>query len=379
VNPVAILGFARTPFGAQFGTLREVTPDKLGSAVFVAAVERSGVPHGSLARVVLGTLLDAGRGPNPARALIMEAGFGIDEGSGDGPTGVSLRAGGGSGLEALAFAAAELEGEQSAVAIGLDSSSLAPYLMPEARGGSKLGHGRLIDSALRDTWAHSDEELPLPALAAVAMQRHELERSHFLETRRISVERAKKAAGKGEIAPIGVPLAGGQEEKAIASDDLPGEKAPSPGDEAYAASLADGAAAVLAVPVDFARSLGKKDAPRLVAIARCSVESRRAPLAPAAALAALFKKTGKGPGDFSVIEVDESLFIAPEIARREHALTQEQLNPRGGAHAYGHAGGACGLRALVAALAELEARGGGRAAIAYGTGGGGAMALLVER
>src|SRR5581483_11077933 len=100
--------------------------------------------------------------------------------------------------------------------------------------------------------------------------------------------------------------------------------------------------------------------------------------APAAALSHLLAKTGKKARDLRVVEVDESLYVGAEAARRELDLSEEQLNPRGGAHAYGHAGGACGIRALVALLAELEAKG-RLGALAYGTGGGGAIALLVER
>jgi acetyl-CoA acetyltransferase len=130
---------------------------------------------------------------------------------------------------------------------------------------------------------------------------------------------------------------------------------------------------------DRARALGKQDAARILAIVRVSVESRKAPLAPAAALAALLARAGRKPRDLRVVEVDESLYVGAEAARRELDLLDEQLNPRGGAHAYGHPGGACGLRALVALLAQLEHRQGGLGAISYGTGGGGAIALLVER
>src|SRR5688500_12923883 len=107
MKPAVILGFARTPIGSIGGSLREVHPDKLGALVLGAAMERSGAPAESLARVILGTTLDAGRGPNPARALVLEAGFEFE----GGPPGVAVKAGGGSGLEALALATGELEGD----------------------------------------------------------------------------------------------------------------------------------------------------------------------------------------------------------------------------------------------------------------------------
>jgi acetyl-CoA C-acetyltransferase len=375
MKKVAILGHARTPFGAQGGALREALPEKLATAALTGAVERGKVPQAALKRIGLGTLLDAGRGPNPARALILEAGF--EEAPSTLPTGFSVRAGGGSGLEALALLAAEIEGDEVAAAIGADSASLAPYLLPEARVGSRLGHGRMLDSAQRDAWVASDEELPLPALAAILMQPLELDRARFLDVRKRSLERARAAAGKGEIVAVSVPGPKGDEPHE--KDDLPGAQEPSRGDEVYAAPLADGAAAVVIATLEQAAALKREDAPTLVAIARVAVESRKAPVAPAAALASLLARNGRKPRDLRAVEVDESLFVGAEAARRELDLLDDQLNPRGGAHAYGHAAGACGLRALVALLAQLESRGGGLGAVAYGTGGGEALALLVER
>lgn len=375
MNTIAILGYARTPMGAQNGSLREAHPDKLGTAALTGAVQRAGISHGALGKIGLGSLLDAGRGPNPARALILEAGF--EESSAAMPTGFSIKAGGAAGLEALALLAGCIDGDEVAAAVGVDSASLAPYLLPEARTGSKLGAGRMLDSALRDAWVVSDEELPLPALAAVAMQPLELDRARFIEFRKRSLERARAAAGKGEVVPVNVP--GPKGDEAFTKDDLPGANELSKGDEVYAAPLADGAASVVISTLDRARANGRPDAPRLVAIARASVESRKAPLAPAAALATLLARAGRKPRDLRVVEVDESLYVGAEAARRELDLLEDQLNPRGGAHAYGHPGGACGLRALVALLAQLEERRGGLGAVAYATGGGGAIALLVER
>ncbi|MBI3723072.1 hypothetical protein HY251_03830 [bacterium] len=375
MSRAAILGFARTPFGAQNGSLRELPPEKLGSTALCAAGQRAGVDGAAIERVVLGTVLDAGRGPNPGRVVVLEAGF---TEFAAGPPALAVRAGGGAGLEALAIAASELEGDRAVAALGADSASQAPYLLPEARAGSRLGAGRLLDGAAKDAWDSSDEELPLPALAAIALQSLEVSRAQFLEARALSVARARAAAGKGEIAPVAVHSPSGAE-VALEADDLPGAKDASPGDEAYAARLADGAAALVISTPERARALGRADAPRLLAVARAAVETRKAPLAPVAALRALLVKTGRKVADLRVVEVDESLFVAPLVARRELSLDLERLNPRGGAHAYGHAGGACGLRALVAALAELDSRGGGLAAVAYGTGVGGGIAVLVER
>jgi acetyl-CoA C-acetyltransferase len=382
LREIAILGFARTPFAPQNGGLREVLPERLGAAALVGAFERSGVEGAparmrsgrlSLERLVTGSVLGAGRGPNPGRALALEAGW---EEWDAGPYALSVRAGGASGLEALAVAASSLDGDACAAAVGVDSASLAPYLMPEARHGSRLGHARLLDGALKDTWDTSDEVLPLPALAAVLLQPLGLDRAKFLETRRRSVERARAAAGKGELVHVGATSEG--KERTVESDELAGERPVSPGDEAYAASLADGAAAVVIATVERARTLERKEAPRVLAWARATVESRKAPIAPVLALGRLLRENGKHARELAVIEVDESLYVAPETARRELEIPEERLNPRGGAHAYGHAGGACGLRALVAALAELEAKGGGLGAVAYGAGGGAGVALLVK-
>jgi acetyl-CoA C-acetyltransferase len=375
MNTIAILGYARTPIGALNGTLREAHPDKLATAALTGAVQKAGLQPSLLGRIGLGTLLDAGRGPNPARALILEAGF--EETSNELPNGFSLNAGGGAALEVLSLLGAELEGDAVAAAVGVDSASLAPYLLPEARHGSRLGHGRMLDSAGRDAWVVSEEELPLPALAAVCMQPLELDRARFVEYRKRSLERARAAAGTGEIAPVSVP--GPKGDEPCTKDDLPGSHELSKGDEVYAAPLADGAAAVVLATTERARALGRGDAARVVAVARKSVESRKAPLAPAAALAVLLARSGRKPRDLRAVEVDESLYVGAEAARRELDLLDDQLNPRGGAHAYGHPAGACGIRALVSLLAHLEQRGGGLGAVAYGTGGGGAIAMLVER
>lgn len=373
----AILGFARTPFAPINGALREVAPEKLGTAALVAASQRSGAQPASIARVFVGSVLTAGRGPNPARTLAVEAGW---EEWDVGPYGLSIRAGGASGLEALALAgqaARDEEGDATAAAVGLDSSTLAPYLMPEARHGSRLGHARLLDAAHKDAWDFSTDELPLPAQAAVILQPLGLGRPQFVEARNRSVARARAAAGKGELTSIGATEDG--KERTLDTDELAGERPLTPGDEAYAAFLADGAAAAIVASAATAKSLGRQDAPRILAWARACVEGHHAPKAPVAALAKLLRATNRRPSDLKVVEVDESLYVAPEIARRELEVPDEHLNPRGGAHAYGHAGGACGIRALVAGLAELEARGGGLMALSYGAGGGAAVALLIER
>ena len=125
--------------------------------------------------------------------------------------------------------------------------------------------------------------------AAVMLQPMGIGRAQFVEARKRSVERARAAAGKGEIAPIMATEAG--EEKTLEKDDLAGEKPLSPGDEAYAANLADGAAAVIVGSAETAKSLGRATAPRVVAWARATVEAHHAPKAPVAALAQLFKTT----------------------------------------------------------------------------------------
>ena len=334
MTDVAILGFARTPVAPINGGLREVAPERLGTVALVAAAQRSGAKPESIARVVVGTVLDAGRGPNPGRTLCLEAGW--DEWSG-GPYAFAVRAGGASGLEALALAAEGLwakgvAADSTAAAVGLDSASLTPYLMPEARHGSRLGHARLLDGAHKDAWDWSPDELPLPAQAAVILQPMGLGRPHFVEARKRSVERARAAAGKGEIAPVQATEAG--VEKTLETDELAGEKPLSPGDEAYAANLADGAAAVIVARRETAKTLGRESAPRILAWARATVEGHHAPKAPVAALARLLETTGRNVRDLRVLEVDETLYVAPELVLKQLEAPADRLNPRGGAHAY---------------------------------------------
>jgi acetyl-CoA C-acetyltransferase len=367
---IAILGGVRTPFGALGGALSGAPAERLGGVALAASLQRAKLERARLREVWLGSVFDSGRGPNPARALLLE---------GEGDTdvwGLTVRAGGASGLEALARAATGLGANEAAAIVGADSASRAPYLLPEARGGSRLGSGRLVDGAARDAWVLSDEDIPATGHAIAASKLLGVDRAKLDELRARSVERAK-ASPRDEVAPTPIPsMKGGDQD--VGDDDLAGARPAPPNDLAYAAPLSDGAAAVVVAGLGLARELGVPAA-RLVAVERVSLEPGAAATAPAKALAKLLASQGRSARDLRAVEVDESLTAAPFAARKELEIAEERLNARGGAHAYGHAGGACGLAALVRLLAELERAGGGQGAVAYGAAGGAAIALVVER
>lgn len=390
-DPVVIVGAARTPMGGFQGDLAAVKAPALGGVAIRAALDRAGVPADEVEEVVMGCVLPAGMGQAPARQASRAAGIPDSVGC----TTVNKMCG--SGMKAAMFAH-DLIAVGSArvmVAGGLESMTNAPYLLDRARGGYRMGHGRVYDHMFLDGLEDAYEPGRLMGTYA------EDTATHYQFTRDAqddfairSLERARKAASDGtfarEIAPVTVK--GRKGESVVAEDEQPRnakpEKIPtlkpafSPDGTVTAAnssSISDGGAAL----VMMRRSEADRRGLKVLATVRGHATHAQAPAwfttAPIGAMRTLFDKTGWKAADVDLFEVNEAFAVVTMAAMRDLDLPADKVNVHGGACALGHPVGASGARIMVTLLNALETYGLKRGVASLCIGGGEATSIALER
>ncbi len=391
MQEIVILSAARTPIGAFQGTLSSVASPSLGAAALRGAIARAGIEPEQVEQVYMGCVLPAGLGQAPARQAALAAGCPPSTGA------ITINKVCGSGMRAVMSAANDLRCAdfRLVVAGGMESMSRAPYLLPGARDGLRLGHGELIDGMIHDgLWdPYGDKHMGQCAETCAA---HYAISRQAQDTYAIdSYRRAQAAAADGrtaaEIVPVDVPQRRG-EPLAIARDEEPEranfDKMPSlrPAfrkdgtvTAANASKINDGAAALVLTTAEHAAALGKKPLARLVAHATFSQQPEWFTTAPVGAIKGLLEKTGLTVGDIDLFEINEAFAVVALACGQELGLDPERLNVRGGAVALGHPIGASGARILVTLLHAMQERGERRGCAAICLGGGEATAVLVER
>ena len=386
---VYLAGAVRTPIGAFNGELAEVPATALGSTVVRAAVARSGVPVDQVDEVIMGNVLSAGLGQNPAR----QAGIGAGLGPGVGATTVNKVCG--SGLKAVMLAAQAVQcGDASAVvAGGMESMSRAPHLLANARKGYRLGHAELVDSVLRDGLTDAYGGTHMGACGDCCAAKYGFSRQQQDDFAVASYQRARAAiaagAFKDEIVPVEAPA--GKGTTTMSEDEQPRrfdeqklrQLRPAFGKDGTitagnASGINDGAAAVVVLSAEKADVLGVKPRARILGYATAAREPEWFTLAPITAVAKLLERLRLSVGDVDLFEVNEAFAVVTMAAMKDLSIPHEKVNVNGGAVALGHPIGASGARTLVTLLHAMEKRGARTGVATLCVGGGEAVAMAVE-
>jgi len=392
MSDAVILSGARTPLGKLLGTLKDFSAVDLGVIAARAAIERASIDHGSVEEVIMGNVLQAGNGQNPARQVALRAGI---------PTTVSALTVNkvcGSGLQAVMLASQSIRlGEiQAAVAGGMESMTGAPYLLKSARQGYRLGNGELIDSMVHDGLWCAFDNWHMGRTGEVVSEKYEITRQeqdeYALASHRKAVAAIKEGRFDREIAPVEIPQKKGPAvlvktdegpREEITSETLsrlkPAFKDSGTVTAGNASSINDGAAALVVASSEFAKRLGRTPMARIVAQATSGVEPKMVMMAPVTAIQKVLDRAGWQLRDVDLLEINEAFAVQAVAIRREMDIDSARLNVNGGAVALGHPIGASGARVLVTLLHEMQRRGSRRGVVSLCLGGGNAVAMAVER
>ncbi|WP_175886757.1 acetyl-CoA C-acyltransferase [Burkholderia sp. BCC0044] len=390
-DPIVIVGAARTPMGGFQGDLAAASASELGAVAIRAALERANVPAERIDEIVFGCVLPAGQGQAPARQAALKAGLPLAAGA----TTVNKMCG--SGMKAAMFAHDLLLAGSAGVAVagGMESMTNAPYLLPKARAGMRMGHGQVLDHMFLDGLEDAYEKGRLMGtFAEDCAQAYQFTREAQDAFAIASLTRAQRAIAEGrfvsEIAPVTVKA--GKTESVVSIDEQPGkaklDKIPTlkPAfrdggtvTAANASSISDGAAALVMMRRSEAERLGL--APKAVIVGHSTHADKPGlfATAPIGALRKLSEKTGWNLRDVDLFEINEAFAVVPMAAMRDLDLPHEKVNVHGGACALGHPIGASGARVMVTLLAALETYGLTRGIASLCIGGGEATAIAIER
>jgi len=390
-DPVVIVGSARTPIGGFQGELKDATAADLGAASIRAALERSGVQADAVEEVVFGCVLPAGQGQAPARQAAIHAGLPFAAGA----TTVNKMCG--SGMKAVMMGHDLIAAGSASVAVagGMESMTNAPYLLDRARGGYRLGHGRVLDHMFLDGLEDAyDKGRLMGSFAEDCAEAYQFTREAQDQYAVTSLMRAQKAIMEGwfekEIVPVTVKS--GRTEQIAHQDEQPGkarlDKIPTlkpafrDGGTVTAAnssSISDGAAALVLMRRSEAERRGLAPLATIIGHATHSQEPNLFATAPIGALQKLSDRTGLPLSDVDLFEINEAFAVVAMAAMRDLDLPHDKVNVHGGACALGHPIGASGARILVTLIAALERYDLKRGMAALCIGGGEATAIAIER
>ena len=387
---IVITGMARTPMGAFQGTLKDASCAELGAASIRAALERSRVGADEVSETIMGCVLPAGQGQAPARQAALGAEMPLSVCC----TTVNKMCG--SGMKSTMLAHDLLLGgeERILVAGGMESMTNAPYLLPRARSGMRLGHGEVVDHMFLDGLEDAyDRGKLMGTFAEATAGRYGFSREAQDEFAIRSLTRAKKAIEEGifkeEIVPV--TIKGRKGDTVVESDETPLkanlEKIPTlkPAfakdgtvTPANSSSISDGAAALVLMRESTAEKRGIRPIARILGHTEHAHEPAWFTTAPVTAIKKLLEKLEWNAGDVDLYEINEAFAVVTMAAISELELDSEKVNVHGGACALGHPIGASGARIIVTLLAALKHHGQRRGLASLCIGGGEATALAVE-
>ena len=388
-----ILSAVRTPIGKFMGGLSSLTAPELGARVVTESVRRAGIDPKQVDEVIMGNVVQAGIGQNPARQAALRGGLDPRVAA------MTINKVCGSGLKAVGLAAqgVVLGETEIVVAGGMESMSNCPYLMKGARSGFRLGHGELLDSMIADGLWDVYENFHMGMTAELVAEKYGITRQEqdqfAYESHRKAVNATKSGLVAEQIVAVEIPQRKGAP-VVINTDESPREdtsvealaklKPAFKKDGTVTAGNApgtnDGAAALVVTTEKNAARLGKKPIARIMAQAVSGIEPKWIMMAPVDAVEMILKKTGwDRDKDVDLYELNEAFAVAAIGVTRGLKLNPEKVNVNGGAVALGHPIGASGARVLVTLLYELQRRNLKRGIAALCLGGGNAVALAVER
>jgi acetyl-CoA C-acetyltransferase len=388
-SDVVIVSAKRTPIGAFLGALTPLTAVQLGSAAIKAAIDSSGLAAGDLQEVLMGCVLPANLGQAPARQAALGGGV---------PQGVpatTINKMCGSGLKAVMMAAEQIRSGSVDVVLagGLESMSNAPYMLPKARTGYRMGPGEVIDHMLRDGLQSPFDGKSMGYFADATAARYGFTRAQQDAFATESVRRAMAALEAGEFDAEVTPLTikGRKGDTVIARDETPGTcdiskittMKPAFNKDgtvtaASSSSISDGAAALVLMKGETAAARGLKPLARVLAWSSHAQEPEWFTTAPVGAISKVLKQLGWKPHDADLYEINEAFAVVTMAAMRDIDIDHARVNVSGGACALGHPIGATGARILTTLIHALHRRGGKRGIASLCIGGGEAVALAVE-
>jgi acetyl-CoA C-acetyltransferase len=388
-----ILSAVRTPVGKFQGGLASLSATELGAKVVAEAVRRAGIEPKQVDEIIMGNVVSAGLGQNPARQA------GLNGGLDPRVAAMTINKVCGSGLKAVSLIANGVILEEIEIGIGggMESMSNCPYLLPGARNGYRLGNGELVDSMIKDGLWDAFNDFHMGQTAELVAEKYKITRAEqdrfALESHQKAVHAMQSCFFQSQIVPVEVPQKKGAP-IVISKDESPrpdssmetlGKLKPAfKKDGTVTAGNApgtnDGAGALVVTSERNAARLGKEPMARIVAQAVSGVEPKWVMMAPVQAVETLLKKTGWDlDRDVDLIELNEAFAVQALAVMRELRLDPAKVNVNGGAVALGHPIGASGARILVTLLYEMQRRNVHRGIAALCLGGGNAVALAVER
>ena len=389
-DPIVIVSAARTPMGAFQGDFSGLAAHDLGGAAIKAAIERAGVKPEQVDEVIFGNCLMAGQGQAPARQAAFKGGLPISAGA------VTLSKMCGSGMRAAMFAHDMLAAGSADVLVagGMESMTNAPYLLPKARGGYRIGHDRIFDHMMLDGLEDAYEAgRSMGTFGEDCAAKYGFTRAQQDAFATTSVQRAQAATQSGafaaEITPVAIKTRAG--ESVIAIDEGPGKvkldkiptlKAAFKKDgtitAASSSSINDGAAALVMMRASTAAKLGCQPLAKIVSHAVHAQEPNWFATAPVGAVHKALAKAGWAVKDVDLWEVNEAFAVVPMALMHDLQLSHDIVNVNGGACALGHPIGASGARIMVTLIHALKARGKTKGLATLCIGGGEATAVALE-
>src|SRR6202140_463821 len=391
---VVIISGCRTPVGRFQGSLSDLSATQLGAIVVREAVKRAGIEPSQVDECIMGNVLSAGLGQNPARQAAIYGGLSPEVGA------MTVNKVCGSGLKAVALASQAIQTGDSTLVVagGMESMTNAPYLLPQARKGLRLGDAQIVDSMIRDgLWdVYNDYHMGITGenVAEKYGITREEQDEFAVNSHRKAVSAIKECRFKSQVVPVELPAKKkGAPPVIFDKDESPREdttieilrslkpafKKDGTVTAGNAPGVNDGAAAVVVTSAANAKALGAQPMVRIVAQATSGVEPKWVMMAPVDAVRKIWEKTGWKADDVDLYELNEAFSVQALGVMRELGLDPNRVNVNGGAVAIGHPIGASGARVLVTLIYEMTRRNAKRGIAALCLGGGNAVAMAVER
>ena len=393
-DEVVIISGCRTAVGKFQGSLTDLSAPQLGAIVVREAVKRAGLNSDQVDECIMGNVLPAGLGQNPARQAAIFGGLSPATGA------MTINKVCGSGLKAVALAAQAVQTGNSSIVVagGMESMTNAPYLLPQARKGYRLGNGQVIDSMVHDGLWDIYNDYHMGITGENVAEKYGITREEqdefAMNSHRKAVAAMKECRFKSQIVPVEIPA------KKKGAAPLLFEKDESPREDTTievlrslkpafkkdgtvtagnAPGVNDGAAAVVVTSAQQAKELSAQPMARIVAQSTSGVEPKWVMMAPVGAVRTIWEKTGWKKDDVDLYELNEAFSVQALGVMRELGLDPNKVNVNGGAVAIGHPIGASGARVLVTLIYEMTRRNAKRGIAALCLGGGNAVAMAVER
>jgi acetyl-CoA C-acetyltransferase len=392
MREAVILAACRTAIGKFQGALAPLSAVELGACVVREVVRRAGIEPEKVDEVIMGNVVSAGLGQNPARQAGLKGGLHPHAAA------MTVNKVCGSGLKAVGLAAQGIQTGDTNIVVagGMESMTNCPFLLPQVRQGIRLGHGKVLDAMIQDGLWDAFEDYHMGITAELVAEKYQISREQqdrfAVESHRRAIQAIQSCRFKEQIVPVAVPQRKGAP--------LPFEVDESPRADTTLEALArlkpvfkkdgsvtagnspgtnDGAAALLVTSEETAAKLGQKPLARIVGQAVSGVEPQWVMMAPVTAVEALLKKISWKLPDVELFELNEAFAVQALAVMQELGLDPARTNVNGGAVALGHPIGASGARILVTLLYEMAHRNVKRGIAALCLGGGNAVALAVER